>query len=245
MAVGAQRDVVAALAERIEQMGQAGRQAGDRLRTGWQGLDHFWPGGGLRVGTTVEWLGEEGSGVWSLALLSAARAMAGRGGIVIFDRRGELYPPGLPSVFWGGALSVVIRSSSAKEELWAWEQVLRSRGVALAIGRIEGVSDPSLRRLARAAEQGQTLGVWVRPMLARGSPCWSEIRLAFQSIMLPRGDRYRAFPSVRQGRLTLLRARQGHPGRQIEVQWNEQADSLSVVSSLGYSAPASSQASWA
>jgi hypothetical protein len=245
MVVGNPASVVSALAEKIEQMGRSGSLGGSdgsRLRTGWKGFDDFLPGGGFRAGTTVEWLGDgDGSGMWSLALLSAARATAGRGGIVIFDRRGEFYPPGISSVSWGESCCVWVRSGTAREELWAWEQVLRSRGVAMAIGLMDGVSDQSLRRLARGAEQGETLGVWIRPVQARASPCWSAVRLIFESLESPNlgGGR----PSVRRGKLILARARQGRAGKEVEVQWDEATGSLSVVSSLEYSAPGSRGAS--
>jgi hypothetical protein len=227
------------LAEKLESMGPSWRGSDQHWSTGWSGLDHLLPGGGFRVGSTVEWLGDGGgSGVLSLAIGSAYRAAGGRGGLVVMDRSRELYPAGMPGVLLSGEMSVLVRPGSLEEELWAWEQSLCSAGVAVVVGVLDGVNDKSLRRLTLAAERGGTLGFWVCLGRGRDFPCWADLQLQLQLNQRSRAesDHRRTHcrsPSKVHGRLSLTRAKKGRTGGVAEVIWDEESGSLSVVSTLG------------
>ncbi len=132
-------------------------------------VDRLLPGGGLRQGMLVEWLGAiSGCGAATLGLLGAREACREGGVLVVIDRSQTFYPPAAAA--WGIDLErlIVVRPSNARDELWAAVQALRSPVVAALWTNIERLDSRAFRRLQLAAEAGRTLGVLVRPAV-RGS----------------------------------------------------------------------------
>jgi protein ImuA len=164
-------------------------------------IDRLLPGGGLRHGMLVEWLGSEWSrGVgeqWSreqnknysttpllhcssavtLSLLAAREACREGGALVVIDRRQIFYPPAAAA--WGIDLDrlIVVCPRSARDELWASVQSLRSPAVAAVWGMIDRLDSRAFRRVQLAAQAGRTLGLLLRPPNARGQPSWADVRL--------------------------------------------------------------------
>lgn len=220
-------EIVAALAEQLRELegdrfaGGAGG-AGETISTGLWALDRLLPGGGLRRGTLVEWLGETGdgargdnraaSGAGTLALLAARSALQAGGALVIFDRARRFYPPA--ALAWGIPLErlIVVRPFSKADEAWAADQSLRSRGVAAVWLPLETADEHTLRRWQLAAESSGTLGLLVRGAEARSEPSWAELRLAVQPLSQAAPDR------TRHLRVELLRTRSGTAGKVIEVE---------------------------
>jgi hypothetical protein len=151
-------------------------------------LDALLPGGGLRHGMLVEWLGDFGrSGAVTLGLLAAREACREGGVLVVLDRPQTFYPPAAAT--WGIDLNrlIVVRPRNARDELWAAVQALRSPVVAAIWANIERLDARAFRRLQLAAEAGRTLGVLVRPITARGQPSWADVRLEVSPLSVVRG----------------------------------------------------------
>jgi hypothetical protein len=148
------------------------------VSTGCPALDALFPGGGIRAGVLVEWIGEEaGSGAGTLAL-AVGQVVAGPDRPrVLIDPQHELFPLGLAA--WGVDLAktVFVRPANAQEALWACETALRWAGVGLVWARLGRVGPLPLRRLQLAAEQSGGVGFLVRPACVLGEPSWAEVRL--------------------------------------------------------------------
>jgi protein ImuA len=146
--------------------------------SGTAALDRLLPGSGLRHGMLVEWLSEQAaSGAATLSLLSAREASRAGGIVVVIDRPQTFYPP--TAAAWDIDLDrlIVVHPRSAREELWATLQSLRSPIVAAVWAAIHRIDDRAFRRLQLAAEAGRTLGLLLRPASARGQPSWADVRL--------------------------------------------------------------------
>jgi protein ImuA len=183
--------------------------------SGAAGLDRLLPGGGLRHGMLVEWLSEGPAGGAATLSLLAAREAAGQGGIVVvIDRRQMFYPPAAAA--WGIDLDrlIVVRPQTARDELWAAVQSLRSPVVAAVWAAIQRIDDRAFRRLQLAAEAGPTLGLLLRPASARGQPSWADMRLLAKSAR--QGEHPGQFVSlsfsVRRIEVCVLRCHGGRPG---------------------------------
>ena len=126
----------------------------------------------------VEWLAElPGCGAATLGLLAAREACRAGGMLVVLDRARAFYPPA--AVGWGvdPARLIVVRPRTARDEIWAAVQSLRSPVVAAVWTMIDRLDSRNFRRLQLAAEAGGTLGVLVRGASARGQPSWADVRL--------------------------------------------------------------------
>jgi hypothetical protein len=171
--------LVAELAERVSQI--EGRRApldAERVSTGCAPLDEALSAGGLQRGTLVEWLAARaGGGAATLALVAASQAAETGGAVVVVDRRRGFYPPAALS--WGLTPEqlILVRPTTLAEERWAWDQILRSAGVAALLAWPERLDDREFRRLQLAAETSGALGLLVRPLKARDEPSWADLRL--------------------------------------------------------------------
>jgi hypothetical protein len=114
----------------------------------------------------------------TLSLLSAREACREGGELVVIDRRQTFYPPAAAA--WGIDLKrlLVIHPRTARDELWAAVESLRSPAVAAVWADIEQLDHRAFRRLQLAAQAGRTLGLLLRPDRARGQPSWADVRLA-------------------------------------------------------------------
>jgi hypothetical protein len=227
----------------------------NRFSSGCAAIDRLLPGGSLRHGMLVEWLGGEWGGgaeeQWSraevgqrsrveqpkknysttpllhyssactLSLLVAREACREGGRLVVLDRQQTFYPPAAAA--WGIDLDrlIVVRPQSARDELWAAVESLRSAAVAAVWGAIDRLDNRAFRRLQLAAQAGRTLGLLLRPPSARGQPSWADVRLAVESRVESRESRaripvlvsrLRALDSLRHVHVRVLRTRGGRPG---------------------------------
>lgn len=225
------------LAERIRSLERTSSVVCDRLSSGNSVLDAMLPGGGVRLGGIVEWISEkDGAGAWSLALMLAQEACRDHGILVVIDQYHEFNPVPLLQVGWNSHQVLLIRPQSEKEELWAWEHVLRCRGVAAVMGVLRKGQDRALRRLQLAAESGLGIGLLLRPTEAITEASWGDARIQVEP--LPSNLFARPPDSLKRFlRLTLLYARGGAAGRSIEVSWDEEANTLSLASRLAGSTP--------
>ncbi len=145
-------------------------------------IDRLLPDGGFEHGMLVEWLAElPGCGAATLGLLAAREACRAGGMLVVLDRAQAFYPPA--AVGWGvdPARLIVVRPRTARDEIWAAVQSLRSPVVAAVWTMIDRLDSRNFRRLQLAAEAGRTLGVLVRSASARGQPSWADVRLGVKA----------------------------------------------------------------
>ena len=140
------------------------------------------------------------SGAASLALLAAAEAARTSGAVVVVDRPGAFYPPAAAALGLELDRLILVRPTTARDEAWAVDQALRSRGVAAVWCPLETIAERTLRRWQLAAAGSGALGLLVRPAAARDAPSWAELRWAVQP--LPGGGDGR-----RRLRVELLRPR--------------------------------------
>jgi len=243
-------------------------------------IDRLLPGGGLRHGMLVEWLGgmwssgveqEWSRGVeeqWSskakhnksysttpllhyssactLSLLAAREACREGGALVVIDRQQTFYPPA--AVAWGIDLNrlIVIRPRSARDELWAAVQSLRSPAVAAVWGMIDRLDSRAFRRLQLAAQAGRTLGLLLRPPSARGQPSWADVRLGvgncgfrisdfglIQTIRNPKSAirNHLTHHSLRRIQVRVLRIHGGRPGGSTNLEIDDATYTVREVSS--------------
>jgi protein ImuA len=180
-------------------------------------IDRLLPEGGLRPGMLIEWLCVKGgSGAATLGLLSAREACREGGMLVIVDRSQTFYPPAAAA--WGIDLErlIVVRPKTARDELWAAVQALRSPVVGAVWGKFDRLESRAFRRLQLAAEAGRTLGVLLRPVTARGQPTWATVKLEvspWSAVRDPSGvnDRRR---TANERRLTYVRMVHCRGGRE-------------------------------
>jgi hypothetical protein len=176
----------------------------EKTTTGSPPLDRLLPGGGLRRGSLVEYLGQ---GV-SLAFAAAQAACRDRP-LVVVDRGQALYPASWPIEL---AQTVLVRPTSEADEIWACDQSLRCPGVGAVLARCGRLGQRDFRRLQLAAEEGRTLGILVRPVKLRGDPTWADVQWLVEP--QPSPDRWRL-------RVELLRCRGGSGGGSLTLELDD------------------------
>lgn len=235
----ARHELIKDLKERLRAMEQSCRPSRAPVgSTGLEALDRLLPARGLEGGTLIEWLGEsEGSGAATLALTVAARAL-GSGALVVIDGKREFYPPAAARLGIALEQTVVVQPGNAADARWAFEQSLRCRAVAVALGWVEGLNDRVFRRLQLAAEAGGGLGFLLRPAACRAAPSWAEVRLLVRASP-PLGSHKGLFDPIsiqamsgQRLRIEVLSCRGGVGGRVVELELSDEADSVPVAAPL-------------
>lgn len=150
--------------------------------------------------------GPGGGGAASLAFAVACRLAAASGGeaseqgrprtIVVVDRTGWFHPPAVMPWLGDERRLVVARPSRDDDEIWTIDQALRCTGVAAVLAwprarvgrstasrgsRLGGASQQwstAMRRWQLAAAGSGAVGLFVRPLAARGEASWAEARIA-------------------------------------------------------------------
>lgn len=208
------------------------------VSTGIVALDRLLPDAGFREGTLVEWLAESGSGD-QLALLSAAPALDDDRLLFVIDGETTFYPPAAAALGIDLGRLIVVRPRKSRtvsrrntddaETLWALEQTLQSRGVAVTFCRLERMNARVFRRLQLAVERGGGLGFLIRAPSARGEPSWSDVRLSVEPIpeKFSPGE---ISLSGRRWRVEVLRCRRGAAGqRSIVLEYNDATHTLHSI----------------
>lgn len=228
-----------ALRQQIRQIERGGRALDPaRIGAGLPELDALLPDGGYLPGSLVEFVaGGVGDAALWLSLDQVARTVRHRGGAaVLVDPRGVLYAPALVGVGIDPGQMVVVRGgehglqevrgaasgraaggvedcwSGCEAGYWALEQALRCRGVAAVWGMVPTADARWLRRLQLAAEEGGTLGVFLRPASVLRYPTWSGIQWQVR----PPADGDLSSSGPWRFRLRLVRARSG-AGQEIRL----------------------------
>ena len=224
-------EIIESLQQRLRQWGQ--RPDAERLSSGSGALDSLLPAGGFQRGTLVEWLGDAGSGATTLALLTAREACRQGGALVVMDPQRRFYPPAAAGLGMDLNNLVIVCPQDAKDASWAMHQALSCPAVAAVLCWPEKLDSRTFRRWQLAAETGGSLGLLVQPSSAAGRPAWSDVQLRMQA--LPGDDEGRN--GRRRWRVELLRCRGGAGGRSIDVELDDETNTLHLASQL---APATS-----
>jgi protein ImuA len=227
------------LARQLRRFEQSHRTAGAAVaKPGSAGLlEQLLPEGSLPPGSLVELLAEdEGTGVATLALLLTQPRWQAGGAVVVIEETARFYPPAAVGLGLPLERILLVRPGSPADVLWAFEQSLRCRGVAVTVGRLERLSDQAGRRLQLAAEAGGGLGLLLRPIRARGQPSWADVRLRVEP--LPLGPGAARDSLQRCWQIELLRCRKGTGLGAVRVELHHDTDSVRLVSELADSAAA-------
>lgn len=200
------------------------------VSTGCEGLDRVLPDGGFCRGSLVEWLVVgAGSGGETLALIAARQACRQRGALVVLDGTREFYPPA--AIRWGIELQqlIVVHAANTADNLWAFDQALRCPAVAAALAWPNKLDGRTFRRLQLAAEQGNSLGLLVRPESARHEPSWAGTRLLVEPLPC-------ASPAAgRRLRVQLLHGRGSSGDKSVEVEIDDETSTVHLAPQLANS----------
>lgn len=236
------------LREEIGRVTQASAAERPVFSSGLPALDVALPEGGFRGGALVEWVIEgEGIGGEAPVLLAVQRAASGGGLIVAVDRRRQFYPPA--AVRWGidPRRLIIVSPETQADELWALDQSLRSPAVRAVLAWLDRLDGRTYRRLQLAAEQGGALGLLIRSAGALRQASWAEVRLLVRAVARADGgspqqevggraeaeDKPLPLPPARRLRVAVLRTRHRLCGQEIEIEVDDEAGSLRVVSAMG------------
>jgi hypothetical protein len=140
----------------------------------------------------------------------------------------KFYPPAAALVGLDWERVIVVRVSNARDETWALDQALRSKGVRAVLCWASRLTSKDMRRLQLAAESSGVLGLLVRPLEARREPCWAEARL----LVTPR-------PGLagRRLRVEMLRGRGMVSGRAVELEIDDETGLMHLAPQLVATAP--------
>lgn len=219
-----------ALHAAVSSVGTAGPR--EVISSGCLQLDEQLVRSGLAQGTLLESLGVgDGAGAAFLALTAAKNALSGGGALVIVDGRQAFYPPAAVQLGLAAERMILVRPSTHREALWAYEQALRSPGVSAVLGWPETLTPLAFRRLQLAAEEGGTWGLLVRSAAAQQEPSWAEVRWLVSPAPSEAGRR--------RFQINVLRG-QSRKGGPLQLEADDEG-ALCLVSRLGHSTPATNE----
>ena len=238
----ARRAVLERLRARLARLEAVGRSGGAVMPLGLPGIDRALPGGGLARGCLHELCGAPDRG----AALGFATALLGRlmvdgGHVVWIGPRDELFAPGLAELGLAPERLIMVRARARDARLWAFEEALRSPGLAAALAEVDRLSLTESRRLQLAAEAKGVSALLLRPLGAGATPSAAATRWRIEAAPGAAGRAGRPFGPP-HWRVALLRTRGGRTGSwQIAWRregWHESADPLAVAAEPGDRSPA-------
>lgn len=196
------------------------------VSTGLPSLDALLPDQGLRRGACIEWLvADPGTGVERLALAVVPHVLRPHGTCVIVDHRQEFFPRGAAAVGLDLERLVILRPGGIDDALWGAEQALRSPAVDVVVTWDELVPrgrshDRIFRRLQLAAEDGGSLGVFLRPAVVQRQACWGDLRV----LVSPGGEQALV--------LTLLHCRGRFQGTSVTLEIDHETGAVRLDSPM-------------
>lgn len=230
---GKRTELLASLSRKIRvlEQSQRGNVGLEAVSTGIRALDERLEEGGFPRGRIVEWLGDgPGSGVETLSLLGVREAMRSGGWLVVVDRGKRFGVEGAAERGIALERTIVIHPTTDQLAIWAMEQSLRSRGVAVTWCRMGRMTSEVYRRLQLAAEAGGGLGMLIRDATVRRERCWGEVRVLVRPRASPAGMAGRCV------RMELLKARGGTNQVTFDLAIQDDGSVLYLDTELGHPA---------
>ena len=157
---------------------QYAKVAVESIPTGFAELDAQLPGGGWPRAALTELLTHrQGIGELRLLLPALARLSRDEKWLVLVAPPHQPYAPGFEGLGVNLARLVVVKTRSDSESLWAAERCLRSGSCAAVLAWPGPASQPVLRRLQLAAEEGKSFGVTFGPTRSAAHPSPAPLRI--------------------------------------------------------------------
>lgn len=230
---------IASLRALVSRLAPGAVGAGNRVPLGFEALDRAL-GGGLpqaalhvvAAGTPDGLLrGDAATGF--VAFLAARLQRATHGSLIWLPARSDLYGPGLARLGLDTGQLILIETPRAADRLWAFEEALRTPGLAGVVAELDRIEPKPARRLQLAAETAGTTGLVLQsnpslPILA-ATTRWSVDAL-------PGGrDRF-GFPDGFERprwQVALQRSRLGHTGSWcVEMAHDPTTDRIALAAAL-------------
>jgi protein ImuA len=226
-------DLIRDLRERVHRVANGGRETAASVVQGPDALNSLLAGRGFEPGTLVEWSSAGvGHGAMALALSVAGQIRRDGQSLAVLDGAREIYPPALTGLGLPFDRTVVVRPADPATGLWAWEQALRCRAVAVTVGRIEGLNERLFHRLQLAVETGGGLGFLLR-LAGTCVPTKAALRLRVSAVSTP-------LPALRRRlRVERLHGRGEVAASAVELELDHETGHVHQVSALADPAPAS------
>jgi hypothetical protein len=202
------------------------------LSTGIAALDGLLPDGGISRGMLLEWLSEKtGGGAGTLAFTVAAQLMRADGACVVIDPTASFYPPAIGKLGDHLQRIIVVHPANGGDALWALEQSLRCRGVAVVVCRLGQAFERQLhnhayRRLQLAAETGGAIGLLLRPARYRVHPTWADVRLLVEPLPTANSS------TGRQLQVELIHCRGRNCGGIVKLEIDDETGDVRLASEL-------------
>jgi protein ImuA len=213
--------------------------AGSRIPLGLEALDRALGGGLPRGALHAVLAGDNSSAAAAFAaFLLARRQTLTDGPLLWLPARADLYGPGLARLGLDTGRLVLIETPRPADRLWAFEEMLRTAGVAGVVAELDRIEPKAARRLQLAAETAGTTGLVLQSSsalpVAAATTRWSVAAL-------PGGIDGYGFPAGFERprwQLALLRSRLGRPGSwNVEAQHDPTTDRIALAAAICDRAP--------
>ncbi|MEX1108084.1 MAG: hypothetical protein WEC00_04150 [Dongiaceae bacterium] len=214
--------------------------AGSRIPLGLEALDRALGGGLPRAALHVEAAGDGSAAATGFATFLLARLQRGSDGPAFWlPARADLYGPGLARLGLDTGRLILVEAARPADRLWAFEEALRTSGLAGAVVELDRIDPKSARRLQLAAEAGGTTGI----VLQTGNRSAIPGAMTGWSVAALPGARDRnGFPdgfATPRWRLALQRSRIGQNGQwEVEARHDAATDRIALAAAFRDRAPA-------
>ncbi|TWT39523.1 ImuA family protein [Blastopirellula retiformator] len=158
--------------------------AAEVVSTGCTAIDQLLPGGGVRRGGLIEWIGQShgGGGAGTLSLIVARHVCPAEKTVVIIDAERRIAPAALANLGFDLAKVWIVRPQTKQEAWWTGEEALRCAAVGLVWADIQQLPTTQFRRWQLAVEASQGVGFLLRPESALRHTSWADARLAVRTV---------------------------------------------------------------
>jgi protein ImuA len=159
------------------------------------------------------------------------------GPLLWLPARNDLYGPGLAQLGLDTGRLILVETPRPADRLWAFEEALRTPGLAGAVAEIDRIEPKAARRLQLAAETAGTFGLLLQSPGGNGASMpVIAATTRWQVSALPGGVGADGFSDCferARWQLALLRSRLGRPGSwNVEVHYDASTDRLALAAAL-------------